>query len=1029
MQRCIPLLKALFFSFILLTNLYSQNGLRLVGHLDQKHGTTSGVSYNGSWGYVAPDGREYALLGTATGTAIIDITDTLNIYEVVHIPGPTSLWREMRTYKDRMYVVTEAGGGTQIVDLSQLPDTATLIKSFTYTAGTKNTGRSHSLQIFDGYLYLNGCALWGTQAQRGAVIFSLADPDNPQFVGEYSPNYFHDSYVRNDTIFGASIYGSGGIYIADIKNKSAPVQIGKISYTGSGTHNVWTTKDGKYVISTDEIGTTEKSLKFWDLQNLPTIPGSASATYLFNGLGDIEHNVFVRGDYAYTAWYTAGTVVVDVKDPLNPATAGWYDSSVDSLYAPGNYDGVWGMYPYYWSGKITSGDMQNGLYVFVFDSLAPRTPTSLLTPPDLDTLCDNSQITFRWTQVADPVKDPHTYWLAINGPGADTTYKLGSDTTFAYDPSSLPPGVFEWYVITKDEANQISSADTFYFVRPDKSPFVATPNGGDSLNIGTVREITWNVSNCVDSVEISYTTNNGSSWIIIENSAPAAPASYNWTIPATPTTQGKIRLRDVADPGFADVSDAVFTIYDSLQVTLISPNGGEVWKSGTMKTISWSSLIITDVSIDYSVDNGANWIPIVVDTPAVLGSVQWLIPNLSTTIARVRITDVANNSTTDQSDNVFTIAPQTIDMAAAWNLVSIPVIPTDSSLATNFPGAAVPVYRYLNGYVGQSAVSNGAGYWVRYDNAQTIAMSGSLIAEDTIEVTERWNIVGSVSYPVPVSSIGAVPGSMTLSTIWGYDADSGYYAADSIMPGHGYWVKVSEAGQLVLSSSPANTPAAVHSSPAPEHTGMLTFIDAKGRRQTLYITDGALNNAEEYELPPSPPKGMFDIRFATQRNIGEVHGNDAVILLQGLTYPVTVLFEQEANAKGVYSLIERKGEKEIARYDLSTQSVTMPSNTTGSVMLEVNSNTTAPKEFTLYQNHPNPFNPLTVISYQLPADGMVTLKIYTPLGQEIATLVDEVQSAGSKLVEWNAGNFPSGIYFYKLTAGKSTEVKKMVLAK
>jgi flagellar hook assembly protein FlgD len=98
-------------------------------------------------------------------------------------------------------------------------------------------------------------------------------------------------------------------------------------------------------------------------------------------------------------------------------------------------------------------------------------------------------------------------------------------------------------------------------------------------------------------------------------------------------------------------------------------------------------------------------------------------------------------------------------------------------------------------------------------------------------------------------------------------------------------------------------------------------------------------------------------------------------------------------------------------------------------VLELTSKPAAPQEFALHQNHPNPFNPLTIISYQLPADGMVTLKIYTPLGQEIATLVDEVQSAGSKSVEWNAGNFPSGIYFYKLTAGKSTEVKKMVLAK
>jgi hypothetical protein len=96
------------------------NGLKLVGHFDNKHGTTSGVSYSGSWGYVGPDGREYAILGTATGTAIIEISDTDNIHEIAHIPGPTSIWREMRTYKNRLYIVSEGGNGTTIVDLSGL---------------------------------------------------------------------------------------------------------------------------------------------------------------------------------------------------------------------------------------------------------------------------------------------------------------------------------------------------------------------------------------------------------------------------------------------------------------------------------------------------------------------------------------------------------------------------------------------------------------------------------------------------------------------------------------------------------------------------------------------------------------------------------------------------------------------------------------------------------------------------------------------------------------------------------------------
>jgi hypothetical protein len=84
-------------------------------------------------------------------------------------------------------------------------------------------------------------------------------------------------------------------------------------------------------------------------------------------------------------------------------------------------------------------------------------------------------------------------------------------------------------------------------------------------------------------------------------------------------------------------------------------------------------------------------------------------------------------------------------------------------------------------------------------------------------------------------------------------------------------------------------------------------------------------------------------------------------------------------------------------------------------------------QFTLEQNYPNPFNPKTVISYQLPVSGNVTLKVYDLLGREVATLVDEYRVAGRYEIEFNASELSSGIYFYKLQAGKYAETKKMIL--
>lgn len=113
-----------------------------------------------------------------------------------------------------------------------------------------------------------------------------------------------------------------------------------------------------------------------------------------------------------------------------------------------------------------------------------------------------------------------------------------------------------------------------------------------------------------------------------------------------------------------------------------------------------------------------------------------------------------------------------------------------------------------------------------------------------------------------------------------------------------------------------------------------------------------------------------------------------------------------------------------ANYDIYAQRL----NANGTIT-NVRTSASVPDKFELYQNYPNPFNPSTVISYSLPVNSWVTLKVYNLLGQEVATLVNEKKEAGRYDVEFNGSKLTSGVYFYRLQTETFTETKKLLLLK
>jgi len=101
------------------------------------------------------------------------------------------------------------------------------------------------------------------------------------------------------------------------------------------------------------------------------------------------------------------------------------------------------------------------------------------------------------------------------------------------------------------------------------------------------------------------------------------------------------------------------------------------------------------------------------------------------------------------------------------------------------------------------------------------------------------------------------------------------------------------------------------------------------------------------------------------------------------------------------------------------------------ILYKINSdlNFEIPESYTLYQNHPNPFNPTTIIGFTLPESGMVNLKVYNTIGELVAELVNGQMEAGSYIIPFNASDLPSGIYLYRIIVNNFVSAKKMILTK
>jgi uncharacterized repeat protein (TIGR02543 family) len=439
-------------------------------------------------------------------------------------------------------------------------------------------------------------------------------------------------------------------------------------------------------------------------------------------------------------------------------------------------------------------------------------------------------------------------------------------------------------------------------------------------------------------------------------------------------------------------------------------------------------------------------------------SPTWTLPSVGTrTVTSTQAVGVASFSDFVIGESLPQNATVGVPVALSWNIVSLPVsAPTPDDSVQHIYANSINTFgfAFVGGYVQRSTMTNGPGYWIKSSAAYTQNITGSPRDTLTVPVAAAWNMIGSITTSIDTSAASVTPTPADLRGSNFFKYDNGYVVATTIEPGSGYWVRANSVGSFFMH---ATGPAAKRSTGeltvgrSIEDLNTLTIQDANGGSQTLYFgTDaGGEIPVSMFAMPPAPPEGSFDARFASSEGglMVQTHAEqienviDLPIMVQSSAYPLTVSWK--------VNLPAGKAGGTASSYELSDGSTTHPVRGEGSLritnsrvqqlLLKVTGEGGLPKEFALSQNYPNPFNPTTNIKYALPVESRLTMEVYNMLGQRVRTLIDDNVAAGYHIAEWNGTGsegqqLGSGTYFLKLSAAgingtKYSEVRKILMLK
>jgi len=625
------------------------------------------------------------------------------------------------------------------------------------------------------------------------------------------------------------------------------------------------------------------------------------------------------------------------------------------------------------------------------------------------------------------------------------------------------------------------ASEIFTIQRDGATITVTSPLAGAIWPVGTSQSVLWTSSGVTGNVNIKLSTNGGASFLIDLALNTANDGNQPVTVPNNPSNTCRVRVESVSNSNVFDDNPGNFTIQPVVECQLTWQANLTVRDTGNnTETLTFGQapsatndldtgcgeadlppvppagvfdarfeLPVSPIKAslkDYRNDSeqaidwrarfqagtsGAivfSWNP--ADFPA--GSF-FLKDEITGTLVNVNMN--AQNSYTLTNTAITSLKIEysnrpcrDVNVISNWNIVSVPVLATSMNVSSLFPTAISSAFAFNNGYVSTTTLQNGVGYWIKFANAGPIQICGTQASSRDIPVNSGWNIIGPLGSDVQVSAITSVPGGIVVSSYFGYN--NGYTSATTLNVGKGYWVKVSQAGVLHLpsTSSPAkmwedDLLSSVPSREADPSWPMVVVQDCDGNVGKLYFSpESELDGA--FELPPVPPAGIFDLRFSNDRYVAVMQDGSVEILLNSAKYPIRM----RAQNLGPNASLRVKDNLNggVLNETVTDGKEIIITTALNKIVVESGQ---MPLRYGLSQNHPNPFNPTTIVKFSLPEKSYVKLAVYNLLGEKVSELVNREMDAGDHQVSVDARGYSAGVYFYVFEAGNFKDVKKMMVVK